>query len=225
MASLGLLGILGTKSTVPLFQGKAYEVYEVQSIIWAQIFCIDSAEALLHCKFHKWLLELYVAGQRSWLASRNATKGNGNERLDNFLPTEMKQWGQWWEEICRADFPEGPKAVVWTVWSPRATKGLKLPSLGLQGEKVWAEGQRDGILQGHLGPGGKILFYALCPTNKLLGEPKPERSIWVYVQGRDTLWADTVTLSVYLCDFFTSKKLWSLCNDVFLLRQQTRAQN
>lgn len=101
-------------------------------------------------------------------------------------------------KICRADFPEGPQAVVGSVWSPRATKGLKLPSLGLQGEKVWAEGQRDGILQGHPSPGGQILFYALYPTNKLLGEPKAERSIWVYVQGRDMLWADTLCLSLWL---------------------------
>lgn len=123
----------------------------------------------------------------------------------------MKQWGQWWEEICRADFPEGPQAVVGTVWSPRATKGLKLPSLGLQGEKAGAEGQRDGILQGHPGPGGQILFYALCPT----GGTKKERSIWVSVQGRDTLWADTQAHSLFIFVTFLPQRSSDLCAVMF----------
>lgn len=105
--------------------------------------------------------------------------------------------------------------MVGTVGSPRATKGLKLPSLGLQGDKVWAEGQRDGILQGHLGPGGKILFSALCPTKQLLREPKPERSIWVYVQGRDMLWADTQSHSLFIFVTFLPQSSSDLCAMMF----------
>lgn len=108
----------------------------------------------------------------------------------------MKLWGQWWEEIYRADLPEESQAVVGTVWSPRATRGLKLPSLGLQGEKVWAEGQRDGILLGHLGPGGRILFYALCPTKNYWGNRKRKGAFECMCKGGTR---SGLTLSHTLC--------------------------
>lgn len=64
-------------------------------------------------------------------------------------------------------------------------------------EKAWAEGQRDSILQGHLGPRGKIASrYSALQVN-YWGNQKGKEHL--DVQGRDMLWADSHTLHLSLC--------------------------
>lgn len=89
--------------------------------------------------------------------------------------------------------------MVGTACGPRATKGMKLPGRGLQGEKAWAEGQRDGILQGHVGPRGNILFKVLCPTSSPTGGTKKKRSIWICKGGTCSGLTVNHTLHLSLC--------------------------